>query len=132
VLGRRLLGYLVDLVMIAIIMAALWIVIAVVGILTLGFGWMLFALLPLTAIAYNAITVGGPAQATLGMRLAGVRVIDPAGGRVSVLTAAVHALLFYVALSTAVLLAVDILVGLARSDRRLGHDLLSGVALVRA
>lgn len=132
VLGRRLLGYVVDLVVITILMGALWLVIAVLGVITFGLGWLLFGLLPLTAIVYNALTVGGPAQATIGMRMAGVRVVDgAAGGRVSMLQAAVHALLFYVAVSTAVLLAVDILIGFGRSDRRLGHDLLSGVTLVR-
>jgi uncharacterized RDD family membrane protein YckC len=132
VLGRRLMGYAVDLVVITILVGLLWLVIAVLGVITFGLGWMLFGLLPLTAIVYNALTVGGPAQATIGMRTAGVRVVDGlTGGRVSVLQAAVHALLFYVAVSTAVLLAVDILIGFGRSDRRLGHDLLSGLTLVR-
>ena len=48
------------------------------------------------------------------------------------ITAAVHALLFYVALSTFLLWFVDMLFGLMRSDRRLGHDLLLGLAVVRA
>ncbi|MDQ4136775.1 MAG: RDD family protein [Pseudomonadota bacterium] len=133
VLGRRLIGYVVDLVVITILMGLLWLVIAVLGVITFGFGWLLFGLLPLTAIVYNALTVGGPSQGTIGMRMAGVRVVDGiTGGRVSILQAAVHALLFYVAVSTAVLLAVDVLIGFGRSDRRLGHDLLSGVTLVRA
>ncbi|HEX2556203.1 MAG TPA: RDD family protein [Microvirga sp.] len=132
VLGRRLMGYLVDLVVIMILTALLSVVIGVLGVITFGLAWMLFGLLPLTAIVYNAVTVGGASQATIGMRMAGVRVVDGVtGGRVSMLQAAVHALLFYVAVSTAVLLAVDILIGVGRSDRRLGHDLLSGLALVR-
>ena len=133
VLSRRLGGYLVDLVIIAVLMGILWTVIAILGVLTFGFGWMLFALLPLTAIAYNALTIGGPAQATIGMRMAGVRVVDvmSGGGRVGLVQAAVHAVLFWLAASTGLLLAVDILVCFARPDRRLGHDLLSGVALVR-
>jgi uncharacterized RDD family membrane protein YckC len=133
VLSRRLMGYVVDLIVIALLVGLLSVVIAVLGVLTFGLGWMLFGLLPLTAIVYNALTVSGRAQSTIGMRMAGVRVIDAVtGGRVSLLQAAVHALLFYVAVSTAVLLAVDILIGMGRGDRRLGHDLLSGVALVRA
>jgi hypothetical protein len=47
------------------------------------------------------------------------------------LTAAVHALLFYVAAGTFVLWLLDLFLGVARSDRRLGHDLLTGVVLVR-
>ena len=46
------------------------------GLLTFGLGWALFALVPLTAIIYNAVTIGGPAQATVGMRVAGLKVLD--------------------------------------------------------
>ena len=48
------------------------------------------------------------------------------------ITAAVHALLFYVAAGTFVLWVLDVVIGFARSDRRLGHDLILGVMLVRA
>jgi len=132
-IGRRLLAYVVDIIVVSVIMMVLWVFIALVGLITFGFGWVLFALLPLTAIAYNAITIGGPSQATLGMRLAGVRMIDAAsGGAVPMVTAAVHALLFYVALSTFLLWAIDIIVGLARADHRFGHDVLTGLAAIRS
>ena len=62
----------------------------------------------------------------------GLRVVDATtGGPVGVLTAAVHALLFYVAAGTLVLWLFDLFLGLARSDRRLGHDLLTGIIVVR-
>ena len=48
------------------------------------------------------------------------------------LAAAVHALLFYVAVSTFLLWAIDVVIGLARVDRRLGHDILSGLLLLRS
>lgn len=133
VLGRRLGGYLVDLLVIALLMGVLGVIILILGVVTFGFGWGLFALVPLTAIVYNALTLGGRSQATFGMRMVGIRAVDmtSGGGRVSLLQAAVHALLFWVAASTGLLLAADIILGFARSDRRLGHDLLSGVALVR-
>ena len=80
----------------------------------------------------SAVTVGGAAQSTWGMRMMGLRVVTPASGlRVDFLTAAIHALLFYVAISTFLLWFVDILFGLMRSDRRLGHDVLVGLAVVR-
>ena len=47
------------------------------------------------------------------------------------LTAAVHALLFYVAIGTLLLWIVDVGLGLVRGDRRMGHDILVGLALVR-
>ena len=133
VLGRRMFGYLVDLVMIGFLALILALFIGFIGLLTLGLGWSLFAVLPFTGIIYSAITLGGPHQATIGMRMMGVRAMDAAtGGPVDRLTAAVHALLFYVAATTFILWLVDVALGFLRPDRRLGHDLLIGIVLARA
>lgn len=132
VLGRRLLGYLVDLVMILLLAALLWVAIAIIGVITFGLGWALWAALPFTGILYSAITLGGPKQATIGMRMMGVRGLDAStGGPVDHLRAAVHALLFYVAAGTFLLWVVDVLIGMVRSDGRMGHDLLVGLVFVR-
>lgn len=133
VISRRFWAYLVDVFMILIWSGIVCVGIFMLGLLTFGLGWTLFALVPLTAIFYNAITISGPSQATVGMRFAGIRVVDSlTGGPVSMLAAAVHALLFYVAVSTFLLWALDVLIGVFRDDRRFGHDLLTGVALIRA
>ena len=133
-LGRRFFGYLVDIAVITLLTGLLYVVVAVLGVLTLGLGWLLFGLLPFTAIIYNAVTISGPSQGTPGMRIAGVRVLDATtGGRVSFLAAAVHAFLFYVALGSAALLwALDVLIGFVRTDHRLGRDLLTNVVFVRS
>jgi uncharacterized RDD family membrane protein YckC len=134
VLGRRFFAYLIDILIVFGLITLLAIAIFIFGVFTLTLGWWLYALLfpPLVAIFYNALTIGGPAQSTLGMRMMGLRVVDAGtGGPVDKITAAVHALLFYVAAGTFVLWALDIIVGMARADRRLGHDLLTGVMLVR-
>ncbi|HZB38523.1 MAG TPA: RDD family protein [Beijerinckiaceae bacterium] len=133
VLSRRLFGYLVDLIMIGLLALVLSIFIGFIGLLTLGLGWSLFAILPFTGILYSAITLGGSKQSTVGMRLMGVRGLDAiSGGPVGHLRAAVHALLFYVAATTFLLWVVDVIIGMARSDRRMGHDLLVGLAFVRS
>jgi uncharacterized RDD family membrane protein YckC len=134
VLGKRLFAYLVDLVMICLLMAFLAFVIGILGIVTFGLAWWLYAVLvPGTAILYSAATVGRRHQSTIGMRMVGLRVIDSAtGGPVDKVTAAVHALLFYVAAGTFVLWVLDLFIGVARADRRLGHDLVVGILLVRA
>ena len=134
VLGRRFFAYLVDILIVFGLVTLLAVAIFIFGIVTFTLGWALYALLfpPLVAIIYNALTIGGPAQSTVGMRMMGVRVVDAGtGGPVDKVTAAVHALLFYLAAGTFVLLALDVFVGMMRPDRRLGHDLLTGVALVR-
>jgi uncharacterized RDD family membrane protein YckC len=115
-------------------MGLLYFVVAILGVVTLGLGWLLFGLIPFTAIVYNAVTISGPSQGTVGMRVAGVRVLDATtGGRVSFIAAAVHAFLFYVALGAAALLWIaDVLFGFVREDRRLARDLITNVVFVRA
>jgi uncharacterized RDD family membrane protein YckC len=135
VIIRRFWAYLIDLLVIGLWVTLISVAIFILGFLTLGLGWGLFFLLPLTAltfILYNAVTIGGSSQATVGMRFMGLRVIDPnTGGPVSMLAAAVHALFFYVAISTFLLWACDVLVGFFRDDRRFLRDLLTGMLIVR-
>ncbi|WP_230531941.1 RDD family protein [Microvirga roseola] len=135
VIARRFWAYLIDVIVVALWVVLLSIAIFVLGLLTFGLGWGLFALLPLTALSfvvYNAITIGGPSQATIGMRFMGLRVVDPGTGRpVSMIAAAVHALLFYVAVSTFLLWACDVLVGFFRNDGRFVRDLLTNMLVIR-
>lgn len=136
VIARRFWAYLIDLLVIALWIMLISIGIFFLGLLTLGVGWGLFFVLPLTAltfIVYNAVTIGGAYQATVGMRTMGLRVVDPQTGRpVSMLAAGVHALFFYVAISTFLLWACDVLVGFIRDDRRFLRDLLTGMLIIRA
>ncbi len=136
VIVRRFWAYLIDLFVIALWVVLISIGIFFLGIITLGLGWGLFFALPLTAlifIGYNAFTIGGASQATVGMRMMGLRVIDPQTGRgVSMLSAAVHALFFYVAISTFLLWVCDVFVGVIRDDRRFLRDLLTGMMIIRA
>lgn len=133
VLGRRVIAYLVDLVVISLLVVLFGILIGISGFLTFGVTWGLYLILvPGTAILYSALSIGGPSMGTIGMRVSGLAALDATtGGRVSPLLAALHALLFYVGIGTLALYVLDIVIGLARSDRRLGHDLLADIVVVR-
>ena len=133
VLVRRLFAYLIDLVFIAVLTTILAVLIGIAGLVTFGLGWTLYAILvPGALLLYSAATVGGAAQATIGMRVFGLRALDATtGGPVGGMLAAMHALLFYVAAGTLILLVADVAVALARGDRRMGHDLVAGLVLVR-
>lgn len=133
VLRRRLLAYLVDLVAISVLIALFGVLVAVAGVLTFGLGWALYVILvPATAILYSALTVGGRRMGTFGMRAFGLAAVDAGtGGPIGYLVAGVHALMFYVGIGTFLLLCLDVFIGLARSDRRLGHDLLAGLIVIR-
>jgi uncharacterized RDD family membrane protein YckC len=132
VLGARIFAWIGDIVVVFVLSWLLVLGISVLGVLTLGLGWLLFPAVAATAFVYAAITIGGRRQATWGMRMAGLRVETADGGRPDALAAAVHALLFYVAAGTVGLWLLDIACGLVRSDRRLGHDILTGLVVVRA
>ncbi len=136
VIARRFWAYLIDLVVIGLWFVLIVIALFLLGFLTLGLTWGLIFALPLFAfvfIGYNAVTIGGTSQATVGMRTMGLRVVDPrTGQRVSMLSAAVHALFFYVAVSTFLLWACDVLMGFFRDDRRFIRDLLTGMLVIRA
>ncbi|MEN5082447.1 RDD family protein [Bosea sp. TWI1241] len=133
VLGSRLFAWIGDVVVLFVLT---WIVLAMLGILgivTFGLTWLLMGgAAVFVLLGYSALTIGGRKQATFGMRMAGLRVETVSGGRPDALAAAVHALFFYVAAGTVALWLIDILCGLVRDDRRLGHDILTGLVVVRA
>jgi uncharacterized RDD family membrane protein YckC len=127
VLGPRFVAWIVDLFVVALLGLVVWIAVWFIGLLTLGLGWLLLPAVGLVvAMAYAAFTIGGPAQATFGMRAVGLAVERTDGGPPDPITAAAHCLLFYVATFSGALLVVNVLFGLLRDDRRLGHDLLTG------
>ena len=132
VLGSRIFAWIGDIIILAILGTLVWIALGVLGVVTFGATWLLIPIATVaTGLGYAALTIGGPRQATFGMRMAGLRVETVNGGRPDGLAAAVHALLFYVAAGTIGLWVLDILCGVVRSDRRLGHDLLTGLVVVR-
>lgn len=131
VLGARLIAYLIDIAVVAVLIVLFGFAILFFGLFTFGLGWGLYlVLVPATGILYSTLTVGGPRQSTIGMRLMGLRVVTTDGGRPDMLAAAVHALLFYVAAGTFVLWLLVVGVAFIRRDRRLGHDLVTGFVVI--
>lgn len=132
VMGGRIMAWIVDFLIVAMLTWMIWTVLAIVGFLTFGLAWMLIPIAAVgTLLSYVALTIGGPRQATWGMRWSGLRVERVAGGKPDALAAAVHALLFYVAAGTIALWCLTVTIGLLRRDRRMGHDLLTGLVVVR-
>jgi uncharacterized RDD family membrane protein YckC len=133
VLGSRLFAWIGDAIILSILTAMVWFVLGILGLITFGLTWLLMGVAGIAVVlGYSALTIGGRKQATLGMRMAGLRVETASGGRPDGLAAAVHALFFYVAAGTVALWLIDIACGFVRDDRRLGHDLLTGLVVVRA
>lgn len=131
VLTRRVFAFLIDAVIVFLLCIPVAIVIFMLGVITLGLGWLLYALMfPVIAISYVGFTMGGPAQATIGMRVNNIFLARLDGGKIDLITAIVHSLLFWV--GSAVLTPLVLLVTLFSDRKRTLHDLLLGTVVLRS
>ena len=127
---RRILAFCIDYLIVGLLMIVPAIVIALLGVLTLGLGWMLYGILfPVVALAYIWWTMGSPTQATVGMRMMNIRLERLDGARVDGPLAVLHSVLFW---SGNVILTPFILLATLFLDRkRAVHDLLLGTVVAR-
>lgn len=131
VLTKRALAFVIDYVLIFLLLIPMAILVALLGFLTLGLGWMLFAILgPATALIYVAMTLGGRRQATKGMQWMDIRLERLDGGPVGGLLAMVHTVLFWA--GNALLTPLILLATLFTDRKRTVHDLLLGTVVVRS
>jgi len=131
VLARRVLAFCVDYLLVLLLTIPAAIVVALLGVLTLGLGWLLYAVLvPLVALVYVWRTLGGPNQATTGMRMLGIKLLRLDGGRVDGPLAVLHSVLFWA--GNVVLTPLILLATLFTDRKRTVHDLLLGTVVARA
>ncbi|MGH6859826.1 MAG: RDD family protein [Phyllobacterium sp.] len=127
----RIFAFLLDYAIVFILCIPVAILIGILGVATLGLGWMLYGIMfPVVALAYIAKTLGGPRQATKGMQMMGLKLERLDGQPVDSLLAVVHTVLFWglnVVLTPFILLATLFL-----DRKRTVHDLLLGTVVVRA
>lgn len=130
VLSGRVGAWIVDFFVIGVFWAIFAVASLILGVLTFGLGWMILPVLwPVVAVIYSGVTVSGPRRGTIGQRMFGVELRTVTGQTAPFIVAAVHAVFFYVSIST--LTPLVLLFGLVRADRRMLHDLLSGLIAVR-
>jgi len=134
VLARRVVAFLIDLIILGfpVIIASLFIFLF--GIVTLGLGWLLFWLLsPATviwALLYYGFCFGGAASATIGMRLMDLEMRTWYGAPAYFLLGAVHAVVYWISVSA--LTPLVLLVGLFNERHRLLHDMLVGTVVINS
>jgi uncharacterized RDD family membrane protein YckC len=132
VLTRRVIAFVIDLIVLAIPIVLAVIFIAVFGVITLGLGWMLFWLVsPMSivwALAYYGLTLGGPHSATIGMRTMDLELRTWYGAPGYFVLGAAHALVFWATVSF--LTPLILIVGLLNSRKRLLHDFLLGTVVI--
>ena len=131
VLTRRIFAFIIDYVIVGLLMIPFALVVLLLGLLTFGLGWMLFGILfPIVAILYVWNTLGGPEQATVGMRMMDIKLERLDGKPVDGMLAVVHSVLFWAA--NAVLTPLVLLVTLFTDRKRTLHDLLLGTVVARS
>ena len=131
VIGKRIIAFFVDAIIILLLTAVAAILVLVFGVITLGLGWLLLPIVfPIVGLGYNALTVGGPNSATVGQRLMGLEMRMWFGGKVTPLIAAFHALLFWVSLYTLLGWLVNVLWAVFDPGKRCLHDILAGVVVI--
>lgn len=128
---RRVMAYLLDLLFVSLLVVAVGALVAIVGIVTLGLGWLLYGILvPATALLYIAFTLGGPYAATPGMRIMGLEMRLWYGAKPYMLLAVVHAVLFYGL--NVLLTPFIVLVSLFNERKRLLHDIVLGTVIINS
>ena len=134
VLTRRVLAFLIDLVVLSIPVILACMFITVFGVVTLGLGWALFWLVSpasvIWALIYYGASLGGPHSATLGMRVMDLQLRTWSGAPGYFVLGAAHALLFWVSVSFFTPLVL--LVGLFNGRRRLLHDMILGTVVINS
>jgi uncharacterized RDD family membrane protein YckC len=132
VLARRVVAFLIDVVIIAVPLIVGWMFIFVFGLITFGLGWALFWLMSpgsvIWALVYYGVTLGGPASATIGMRAMDIEMRTWYGAPAYFVLGAVHAIVFWISVS--VLTPFVLVVGFFNDRRRLLHDMLVGTVLI--
>jgi uncharacterized RDD family membrane protein YckC len=130
VLFRRIVAYLVDLVLIGAIYVAAFLSGLMINLATFGLmSALIVVMLACVAPAYHVLTVGGPAAATPGMRLLGLEVRSFDGNQPDKLQAFIQIALFYVTVPTTG--GWILLFALFNRYRRTLHDLLSNTVVLR-
>jgi len=132
VLARRVVAFLIDLIIITVPLIFLAIFIFMFGLVTLGLGWFLFFLMSpiavIWALVYYGMTFGSPASATIGMRVVDIEMRTWYGTPCYFVLGAVHAITFW--LTVSFLTPFVLLVCLFNGRRRLLHDMLVGTTVI--
>src|SRR5262250_304620 len=132
VLSRRVIAFIIDVTIISLPVLFVAVLIFIFGVITLGFGWILYVLLYpaalIWALFYYGLTFGSPASATIGMRVMDLEMRTWYGAPCYFVLGAVHPVVFY--LSISFLTPLVLFVSFFNERRRLLHDLVLGTVVI--
>ena len=129
VLSRRIAAWGLDIVLLGLLMAGVYLATAFFGLLTFGLGWYLLPWVSVIPFLYHWLTVASPLSATPGQSIMGLTVRRNQGlGRPDLIESAVWAVMYYLTLAVFCPL---LLIALFTVRKRALHDIISGLVVVR-
>ena len=132
VLARRVVAFLIDVIIIAVPLILLAVFMAVFTVFTLGLGAFIFFLYgpiaTIWALVYYGLTFGSAKSATIGMRMVDLEMRTWYGAPCYFVLGAVHAIGYW--LSVTFLTPLILFVALFNDRRRLLHDMLVGTIVI--
>lgn len=129
VVPRRVCAFVLDFIFMAILGCGLFFAITIFGLLTFGFGWVAFHILPWLPFIYYTLLISGTG-ATPGQRLSGLAMRqDQEAAPPTIAQACVWSLFFWLSL---LLAGLPFLLVFCNHRRRAAHDILSGLLFVRS
>lgn len=127
-MSRRVIAYLIDLAILAVLGLLAWLAAGVLTLASLGLLAFTYVFLPLLPFLYHSLTLAGARAATPGMRVMNLRVMTEDGRGPDFFRAALHTLLFYATLALTGLL---LLAAFFTRGGRCLHDMVAGLWVVR-
>ena len=129
VLSRRFAAWWLDMVLIGVLMAGVYVATAFFGLLTLGLGWYLLPWVPVVPFIYHWLSLSSPMSATPGQAILGLALRRNRDlERPDMVEAAVWVVMYYLTLAV---FCPALLIMLFTVRKRGLHDMISGLVLIR-
>src|SRR5262249_35987096 len=132
VLSRRVIAFVIDVALICLPVLFLAVLIFIFGVITLGFGWILYVLLypaaVVWALLYYGFTFGQQASANIGLLVRDLDMRTSSASPASFVTGFGHAIVYWI--SVPFLTPLILLVGVFNERGRLLHHILVGTVVI--
>ncbi|RYE11291.1 MAG: RDD family protein [Hyphomicrobiales bacterium] len=130
VLTRRSTAFVIDLAMLALIVAGICLVGFIAGFFSFGVAWLVLPIVvPLAILSYYAGTLGGRNRATVGMSMMDLVLVPTRGYPLDGWKILIHPIVFWVTVWVA--WPVSLLIALFTPRRQMVQDLVTGTLMLR-
>jgi uncharacterized RDD family membrane protein YckC len=130
VLTRRVFAFVVDVVLLAMIVAAVCLVGFIAGFFSFGVAWLFIPIVvPFAILSYYSGTLGSASRATVGMAMMDLVLVPARGYPLNGWAILIHPLVFWVTVWVA--WPISLVVALLTPRRQMVQDLVTGTLMLR-